>query len=73
VKLDGDRLVLMLGPKPLAFPLTPFDADRFTFSPTGENATPGSVAGVTFRREASPPSLTIDYLDEDGLGTFVRK
>jgi CubicO group peptidase (beta-lactamase class C family) len=71
VETSEEGLVLKLGPGPTAFPLRHFDGDRFTFRPIGENALGSS--GVTFAfEEDRAAAVHIDFLDEDGLGTFRR-
>ncbi|PTR30368.1 CubicO group peptidase (beta-lactamase class C family) [Rhodococcus sp. OK519] len=64
---DG-RLVLTMGPKGLAFPLTHWDGDVFTFTPDGENAPAGTISSATFAGD----TLTLEFFDSDGLGTFTR-
>ena len=39
-------------------------------SPSSENETAGSLSSVTFGPDGT---MTIDYLDENGLGRFVRR
>ncbi|WP_030192969.1 serine hydrolase [Streptomyces sp. NRRL S-87] len=62
----GGGLVLHLGPKPMDFPLTHYDGDTFSFETVGENAV--GRTGVTFK----DGTVRIEYLDENGLGTFQR-
>ncbi|KAA0024342.1 serine hydrolase [Antrihabitans cavernicola] len=64
---DG-KLVLGLGPKGQSYPLTHWDGDTFTFTLNSENAPPGSISKATFAGNA----LTVEYLDDDGLGRFTR-
>ncbi|MFD3748211.1 serine hydrolase [Nocardia sp. NPDC058633] len=61
-------LVLTIGPARREYPLRHWDGDTFAFEPSGENAPPGSVSSVRF----DDGTLTIDYFDENGLGTFTR-
>jgi CubicO group peptidase (beta-lactamase class C family) len=72
---QGDGLVLKLGPKGREFPLTHWDGNAFTFAPSSENATEGSISLATFTAPARGRSreLTIEYLNGEGLGTFRRK
>lgn len=70
---DGGRLVLSIGPKPLKAALTHWSGDTFVFAPTGENAPAGSVSQVTFASLAGGQSMTVEFLDQHGLGTFTRK
>jgi CubicO group peptidase (beta-lactamase class C family) len=71
----GDGLVLKLGPKDREFPLSHWDGNAFTFSPSSENATAGSISLATFKAPAKGRSgeLTIEYLNDAGLGTFRRR
>lgn len=64
---DG-RLELSLGPQHQAFALTHWDADTFTFAVRNENAAPGTLSRATFTANA----LTLEYYDQDKLGTFTR-
>lgn len=66
VEQDGGP-VLLLGPDPLSFPLRPWDGNVFVFETRGENAV--GLTGVTF----SGDTVTVDYLNKTGLGTFTRK
>jgi hypothetical protein len=68
---DG-RLVLKLGPAGATFPLSHWDGDTFVLSPSSENAPPGSISTAKFSRGV-PATLAVEYLDQDGLGTFTRK
>lgn len=68
---DGG-LTLALGPAPMTFPLTPWDGPVFAYEPTGENAT--GIAAVTFTLgpDGRATAVTVENLDEHGLGTFTR-
>ncbi|WP_431965705.1 serine hydrolase [Nocardia sp. bgisy134] len=68
VTTEGDSLILTLGPKDMRFPLRHWDGDTFVFTPSGENATTGSVSRATFAGN----TLTLEYFDADGLGRFTR-
>ncbi|WP_455353987.1 serine hydrolase [Streptomyces sp. SYSU K217416] len=73
VTADKDGLTLRLGPAPMSFRLTHYDGDTFSFATTGENAV--GRTGVTFtpgERGARAEKVRIEYLDQDGLGTFTR-
>ncbi|RSS49955.1 DUF3471 domain-containing protein, partial [Streptomyces sp. WAC06614] len=67
-KPGGGGLTLSLGPKPLTYPLTPYDGDTFSFETTGENAV--GRTGVTFDPDAG--TVRVEYLDANDLGTFRR-
>ncbi|TQC49064.1 serine hydrolase [Rhodococcus sp. WS4] len=61
-------LTLQLGPAGQAFPLTHWDGDTFTFTPSGENAPPGTISKATFAGN----NVTLEHYDTEGTGTFVR-
>ncbi|MFE3542061.1 serine hydrolase [Nocardia sp. NPDC059177] len=61
-------LELAIGPATEHYPLRHWDGDTFAFEPSGENAPPGSVSSATF----TGGELTLNYFDENGLGTFTR-
>jgi CubicO group peptidase (beta-lactamase class C family) len=70
-------LTLSLGPKPLAYPLTHWDGNRFSYMPTGESAL--GIAAVTFRPGASGTIDSVNVENLNGsteitseLGTFTR-
>lgn len=65
---DNGTLTLSLGPKPIRYPMTHWDADVFTIDLTTENAPPGSVSKVSFAGNA----LTVEVLDDDKMGTFAK-
>lgn len=68
VTVRGDRLHLALGPTG-NWDLSPWNGDVFTFTPTGENATEGTVSQATFGADGS---LVLEYFDAHGMGTFRR-
>jgi CubicO group peptidase (beta-lactamase class C family) len=72
VEEEGGRLVLRLGPKRRAFPLTHFDRDTFTYQPEGEMA--AGPSGVTFRigPDRVADAVTLENLDVHGSGTLTR-
>ena len=74
VELRGGRLVLVLGPRDHAEPLEPWDGDDFVYRPFNENAPKGSVSRVSFKtfRDGGMGSVTIELLNENGLGEFSR-
>ena len=67
--VDG-VLMLAIGPKGERLELSHFDGDTFSTMPAGENAT--GLTGVIFDPDAEVPTVRIEYLDEQGLGTFTR-
>ena len=72
VAAEGGKLVLKLGPKLRAFPLTHYDRDTFSYQPEGEMA--AGPSGVTFRigPDRIADALTIENLDVHGSGTLPR-
>ena len=71
---EGGKLAMRMGPSgsPTAFPLTHFDGDTFSFDSVGENA--NGLAGALFAdpRGGASPSVTLDFYNRTGLGTFTR-
>jgi CubicO group peptidase (beta-lactamase class C family) len=65
---QGGSLVLSIGPIPMMLPLTHWDGDVFTFTLDNENAAPGTISKATFASDR----LTLEYYDDDGVGTFLR-
>jgi len=63
---DGG-LTLALGPK-FTVPLKHWDGNVFTFSFVAENAPPGTISKATFDGD----KLTLEYYDEDGMGSFTK-
>lgn len=66
------RLAMTIGPEPLTLELTHWDGDIFSFQPVGENAV--GISAVTFSMgpDGRATSVTVEDLDEEGLGTFTR-
>ncbi|MGW5636729.1 serine hydrolase [Streptomyces sp. NPDC003832] len=73
VTVRDDELTMQLGPKKQRFTLTHFDGDTFSYRTTGENAV--GLSGVTFTVAAGgrAEKVRVENLDDNGLGTFVRK
>ena len=74
VELDGDTLVVKLGPDGgYEFDLEPWDGDTFAFVPTGENAPDGSLSSATFALGGGAGDrMTLQFFDANGLGTWTR-
>lgn len=74
VKADGNGLAMVLGPAegPTTLPLRHIDGDRFVFETIGENAI--GLSNATFKPgpTGAISSVTLDYYDVAGLGTFTR-
>ena len=66
-ELNG-ALTLTMGPARTTYPLTHWDGNTFTFALATENAPIGTISRAIFDGN----SLTLEYFDSDGLGTFVR-
>ncbi|MCQ6270082.1 serine hydrolase [Pseudarthrobacter sp. R1] len=71
---EGGKLAMRMGPagSPTTFPLTHFDGDTFSFESIGENG--NGLAGAIFAAAigGSSPSVTLDFYNRTGLGTFTR-
>lgn len=71
---EGGKLAMKMGPadSPTTFPLTHFDGDTFSFESIGENG--NGLAGAIFAGASggSSPSVTLDFYNRTGLGTFMR-
>ncbi|MER5960931.1 serine hydrolase [Streptomyces sp. NPDC002057] len=65
---EGGGLVLRLGPEPQSYRLTHYAGDTFSFPTRGENAV--GLTGVTFSPDGR--TVRVEYLDQEGLGTFTR-
>jgi hypothetical protein len=68
IERRGSQLALLLGPKPMAFPLTSWGGNRFSYEPTGENAV--GISEVVIDPRAG--TLFVEHLNGNGLGTFRR-
>jgi CubicO group peptidase (beta-lactamase class C family) len=72
ITAEAEGLALRIGPEMRAYPLTHYDRDVFTMQPAGENAY--GPSGVTFQvgPDGKADRVTIEYLDKQHQGTFVR-
>lgn len=68
VTLQGGTLYASVGPGPERRPLEHWDGDVFAFTLYNENALPGTISKATFDAN----QLTLEWFDQDGVGTFVR-
>ncbi|MDZ8172294.1 serine hydrolase [Microbacterium xanthum] len=70
----AEGLAVAMGPgKDYVIELAPWDGDVFSFAPTGENAPEGSLSSATFGRGGDGvATLTLDFFDHQGLGTWRR-
>jgi CubicO group peptidase (beta-lactamase class C family) len=72
VRERNGRLVLLLGPRSKAFPLTHWDGNTFAIYPSGEMAV--GISSVTFSTRADRArTMVVEYLNENKLGTFTRR
>ena len=72
---DGNSLVVKLGPEPIVYSLTHWNGRTYVFEPRDENNPEGSISMLTFAPEGpreKATSVTIEFLNERGLGTFTR-
>ncbi|MEW6254525.1 MAG: serine hydrolase [Pseudomonadota bacterium] len=72
---EGD-LILALGPdETRRFTLSHWDGNTFAFVPTGENEPAGSRTAVVFAQSGSEAAdeLSIDFLNTEGMGHFMRR
>ena len=70
---DGGSLHLLIGPGPSNYQLHHWSGDLFSFFPTGENAL--GITAATFNAGAGgtlAQSVTLEYYNTTGLGTFAR-
>lgn len=73
ISAEGGGLVLTIGPAPVKAALDHWSGDVFTFRPTGESAPRGSLSQVTFKGSGTGETMTIEFYNENGLGTFARR
>jgi CubicO group peptidase (beta-lactamase class C family) len=69
----GTSLHLLIGPRPEDYVLHHWSGDLFAFYPTGENAL--GITAATFNADGGgsrAPSVTLEYYNATGLGTFSR-
>jgi len=74
VAADGGGLVLAAGPKPMIFPLEPWDGPVMVFDFVTENAPPGSRSTLTFGNVANGPAQTVEVelFSDAGPTLFTR-
>lgn len=71
----GEGLVVKLGPEPMTYALTHRDGRTYVLEPRDENNPDGSVSTLTFAPDGPrdrATSVTIGFLNGNGLGTFKR-
>lgn len=72
ITIDGDQLMMTLGPEQRQFPLTHYTRDVFTYEPTGENAGRASAVTFTIPADGLASQVIVDNLNLYGAGTFLR-
>jgi len=72
IRATAQGLVLIMGPKHLEFPLRHWDGNRFAYTPVGESG--NGISEVSFMPKGRKMArLTIENLDANHLGTFIRR
>ncbi|MDX1423521.1 MAG: DUF3471 domain-containing protein, partial [Kiloniellales bacterium] len=75
VAVEDGALAIHLGPADDSYRLAHWSGDTFTFKPRKESFPEGSVSEVAFVLGADGSGsarMTIELLNENGLGTFLR-
>ena len=72
IVVQNGKLTMKQGPRKLAYTLTHYDHDTFSYETAGENAV--SLSGVTFILEGTGKAsrVVVENLNKEGLGTFTR-
>ncbi|MBS7699076.1 serine hydrolase [Chelatococcus sp. YT9] len=72
---DKGKLILTIGPQARRHTLEHWDGSTFVFAISGENAPVGSLSAVEFvtNDRATAEKMVVEFLDEDGTGTFRRR
>jgi CubicO group peptidase (beta-lactamase class C family) len=78
---QGDKgLTLKMGPSAVSYGLDHWDGNEFVFRPSSENAPDGSISAATFAGDQASQAknwpaktLTIELLNENGIGVFTRR
>ncbi len=73
IAATGDGLVMKLGPRPNVFAMRHFDRDVFAYQPAGEDAAGPSAITITVGPDGKAESVTVENLDVNHQGTFVRR
>jgi CubicO group peptidase (beta-lactamase class C family) len=72
VEVEGEGLVLRLGPDQSPYPMRHFDCDVFTYQPVGENSFGESAVTFAIGPDDRAVCVLIENLDLNRLGTFSR-
>jgi len=70
---EGTALEIRLGPDQTAYPLPHFDGETYAWFPPGENGVGISAVDFNFGEAELAESVTFEFLNEHGLGVFVRQ
>ncbi|MGC1167054.1 MAG: serine hydrolase, partial [Solirubrobacterales bacterium] len=72
---EGRRLAIALGPakRRQRFALRHWSGDTYSYEPRGENAVGISAVRFSGGNRGRAGVVTVEYLDENGLGTFRRR
>lgn len=68
----GGGLQLTVGPERQTYPLKPYNGDEMWWQFAGENSGPPAAATFSGGTDGAAERLTLDILDDEGLGTFTR-
>jgi CubicO group peptidase (beta-lactamase class C family) len=71
VSKDG-RLVMVLGPRNVEFPLTHWDGNTFSYVPVGEDASGLQAVTFTIGADGRAATFVVENFNTDKLGTFTR-
>jgi hypothetical protein len=70
VTANGDTLTIAVGPAGRSAQLTPYNGDVFSWVPPGDAGEP--LSAVRFDADEPAQTVTLDFLNGIGLGTFTR-
>ena len=69
---ENGKLLLKLGPKQRAYPLTHYDRDTFTYQPEGEMSAGRSAVSFRIGPDRLADTVTIENSNVHGMGTLNR-
>lgn len=73
---SGEGLEMRVGPGPTVYALSHWDGRVYVLEPRDENNPEGSTSKLTFAPSAPrarATSVTVEFLDGAGMGTFTRE
>jgi len=73
IRANGAALSLTIGPKPMVFALRHWNGDTFVFRPAGGGFNPLTQLTFAPANGARPATLTIEWLNATGQGTFTKQ